>query len=465
MPIKSYNRPVNHPTISTPINIGFAGSLQATAPSFFTLFTAQKDFAHHDIVVIGDETFQWVDPGISNAVTNDTYIAVLKLNTGNGIDFTTLSWALGRYTGAQEPSLATFAPTLTDLSTLAPTMTSHKFVVKSTRFAPSNTDRWTTPQPRQLIVLHGTAFSAHDLVTIGADTYEALVSGTGSPATLTNDAYIPFDCAIDWTSSMTELRDAINRTRVAYAGTGYLNYDGVTPTPLRNGTANVNALEQTYNTSNAALIITDASGPGGVTCSTTTVLTVTFPAGFAAKILLNTFGSTASMLTPVQACAIVVFNAVGTLGPKELGGNQVMASGVDQIPGGLSDNHGVQINSGWVRDLDAISRLADSGDTLTFYVEADADERNDHDLIGHVFRIDFTPTMQSSGVFEIDTLVTPIHGDGSDALEPYPTLIMAPHDQNMDTWQTEKGRPRQDVSEVVIGDDDQLLSFGNVFAQ
>ena len=197
MPLQSYNRPAAHPTLPTQINLGFAGSLQATCPSMFSLATFRTNFAHHDTLTIGDETFQWVDPDILSQVTDDSYIAVLKKNTGNGIDFVTLAYALGRVTGAQVTDLATFTPVKTDGITFARTTTAHSFVTKNFKI---NVVDMSVPAVRQLITAMDLlssppGFTVHDLIVVGNDTYEVLEfdSGTPSHKTLTNDSHIPID--------------------------------------------------------------------------------------------------------------------------------------------------------------------------------------------------------------------------------------------------------------------------------
>lgn len=459
MPLISYNRPTVHQTISTPINIGFAGSLQAPTASFFSLLTIKENFTHHETIVIGDETFQFVDPGILNKVSNDTYIAVLKLNSGSGIDFVNLKYALGRYTSTQAPSLAGFVPTLLDGVTLARTMSGHSFIVQEFRVPGLMTVGPTIPSVRHLIMTLNTsdtppAFALHDLIHVGADIYEVLSSSSGTVGdrALTNNSYIPIDSA-NLGVTLADLASAINGTRVAYINisAGYLETDLTTVPPFVNGTGNFYASLTATGTSShdLTLNIRDAVSPGGIPISRSAAYVVTLPAAFASFIVLQQFGTSGTMSAPgqtVNVCVLNVFNGQGTLGPKELtGGDQICQSGSMQIPDGITSNNGVYVNYDFVHDMAAISRLSDSGSTLTFYVQADADERPDPDvLLGYLFRVDLTPGLSVVGAIDCNANITPMHGDGTDSPSPYPTAFDVPHDENMDTWQTEVGRPRQD---------------------
>lgn len=477
MPVQSYDRPVAHPTISTPINVGFAGSLQAVCPNFFSLLTTQARFSHHDVIVVGDETFQFVDPLISNAVTNDTYIAVFKSDpAADGDDVRALGWALGRVTPAQEATLVGFAPTLTDTVTPARTVSAHSLIVKYIAWPTQSVVRAIAMQ-RELVFQDAEANdnvvpALHDLLVIGPDTYEALDSSsvTNADRTLSDDTYFPWDISgVDVDSVFIDLQSTINGTRVGWSGSGFLKVDGTTPVPVKNGTAHVLCtVNVVYNSVGMSMVIEDADAPGGTSCLGATQLMVTLPMSLAFLAIKNTFGATVTTsltIGSVGVWGLVVFNGQGTLGPKSLGGDQVMQSGAVHLPPGLSNNHAVYFDQPFSVDMAAISRLADSGSTLTFYIEADADERDDVDNIGHLFRVDFTPDLSNNGGISLDTTVTPMRGTGVDSPEPFPTLIVVPHEENMDTWQTEMNRPRQDISQQVIVDDDQLLNFGNVIAQ
>lgn len=73
---ETYDRPVAHPTLPTNIDLTLSAVANSQFPAMFSIMIQNHDYAHHDIVVVGDETFQFVDPTILNKVSNDLYIAV-----------------------------------------------------------------------------------------------------------------------------------------------------------------------------------------------------------------------------------------------------------------------------------------------------------------------------------------------------------------------------------------------------
>ena len=99
---------------------------------------------------------------------------------------------------------------------------------------------------------------------------------------------------------------------------------------------------------------------------------------------------------------------------------------------------------------------------LTLTLIADADERTDVDLFGTLYRVEIVPALDDAGHVQLTITTTPVLGTGADS--PTPTPLIVPHDENMDTWQTEVGRGRQDASGSSEDEfqDDQLLFDGKV---
>lgn len=83
--------------------------------------------------------------------------------------------------------------------------------------------------------------------------------------------------------------------------------------------------------------------------------------------------------------------------------------------------------------------LAGSTSVIDALIKADANE-DIGTLIASLYRIEVTPSMTSAGVVKVTVKVTPIKGDTSLGTI---TEFYVPHDQNMDEWQTDAGRPRQ----------------------
>ncbi len=171
---------------------------------------------------------------------------------------------------------------------------------------------------------------------------------------------------------------------------------------------------------------------------------------------------------------MVMFNGVGTA--TELWPDIIMKSGHDQIPNS-TNNHGLLFvptpaigmagaHSDWPaieRDQKTSGELSGLGSTLTINIQGDADERDPQQLLGTLFRADLTPALDAGGNLQLDVDVTPVLGTGADSVAPWPTDIAVPHPENVDTWQTERGRPRQDYTGLdIVEEDDGLLFNGNV---
>lgn len=306
----NYNRPAAHPTIVTPIDMTLSADVGGTAPAMFTILSAKFPWVHHDIFVIDDEIFQFVNPATSLTVTDNRYVAIHldPLDDLTGV-FSKIARVLGGVN----------------------------------------------------------------------DTF-----------------WDPF-----------------------FAGPGF-------PTTPSAGFAKLRSKRF-------------------LRC---------FPEAF-------DFSGAGDFLAWIHC-----FNAKVQPG----NGPFPLQGGADQMPDSVAGNNQMKfypfqslLNSGQVYYGGAMTVPISFVDgTVSILINADADERSDNSLQGPLFRADLTPDLDADGNAALNTLITPILGTGTDAPEPGPTLIYVPHPENMDVWQTERGRPRQDYVNV-IGDDDLLLIHGEEF--